>query len=112
MSTMDDLARGLRRRLVEEATRTGLPLGGDRASLRDRVAELVHDQAVPLEGDEREMLVDRVLSSAIGLGPLEHLVDDPSVDEVMVNGHAAVYVERAGRIERTDAAFTSEEALM
>jgi pilus assembly protein CpaF len=112
MSTMDDLARGLRRRLVDEAARTGRPLGGDRASLRDRVAELVHDQAVPLEGDQRELLVDRVLSSAIGLGPLEHLVEDPSVDEVMVNGLAAVYVERAGRIERTDVAFASEEALM
>ncbi len=109
---MEDLARGLRRRLVDEAARARTPLTGDRAALRDRVSELVHGQAVPLDGDERDLLVDRVLSSAIGLGPLEQLVADPSVDEVMVNGLAAVYVERGGRVEQTGIAFASEDELM
>jgi pilus assembly protein CpaF len=109
---MEELARGLRRRLVDEAARARTPLTGDRAALRDRVSELVRGQAAPLDGGERDLLVDRVLSSAIGLGPLEQVVTDPSVDEVMVNGLAAVYVERAGRVERTSIAFASEDELM
>src|SRR3982751_2630187 len=100
MSGMEELARGLRRRLADEATDARTPLSGDGA-VRDRVSELVHGQAAPLDGQERDLLVDRVLSSAIGLGPLERLVADPAVDEIMVNGLAAVYVERAGRVERT-----------
>src|SRR3954467_9371536 len=108
MSGMDDLAHGLRRRLVDEAARDGRALAGDRASLRNRVAELVQDQAVPLDGGERDLLGDRVLSSTIGLGPLAPLAGGPSVDEVMVNGPDAVYVERSGRIERADTSFASE----
>jgi pilus assembly protein CpaF len=109
---MDDLARGLRRRLVDEAARAGAPLAGDTASMRERVADLVQDQAAPLDGAEREQLVDRVLSSTIGLGPLEELVADPSIDEVMVNGVGSVYIERAGRIESTEVAFAGEDELM
>jgi len=112
VTEMDDLARGLRRRLVDEAARAGRPLAGDPASLRDRVAELVHDQAAPLDGSEQELLVDRVLSSTIGLGPLEDLIADPSVEEVMVNGPGSVYVERSGRIESTGVTFASEDELM
>jgi pilus assembly protein CpaF len=47
----------------------------------------------------------------VGLGPLEELLDDPEVEEVMVNGHESVYVERRGRIERTAVRFSSEQAL-
>jgi pilus assembly protein CpaF len=47
----------------------------------------------------------------VGLGPLEELLADPAVEEVMVNGHERVYVERGGRIERTDVRFPSQQAL-
>ena len=48
----------------------------------------------------------------MGLGPLEPLMEDPAVDEIMVNGHRSVLVERGGRIQPTDASFESEEALL
>jgi pilus assembly protein CpaF len=111
MSAMDDLTRGLRRRLVDDAASPEGPQAGER-SLRDRVAALVREQATPLDGDQHELLVERVLSSAIGLGPLERLIQDPAVDEVMVNGPDVVWIERHGRIERTEVAFASEEELM
>jgi pilus assembly protein CpaF len=108
MSTIDDLTRGLRRRLVDDAAADQAEPG----SLRERVSALVREQATPLDSDQHELLVERVLSSAIGLGPLERLVQDPAVDEVMVNGPGAVWIERHGRVERTDVAFSSEEDLM
>src|SRR6266849_3042318 len=106
MSSMDDLARSLRRRLVHDAARLEGPQGEQR-SLRERVAALVREQAAPLDGDQHELLVERVLSSAVGLGPLEGLMQDPAVDEVMVNGPGTVWVEREGHVERTGVEFTS-----
>jgi pilus assembly protein CpaF len=109
LSTIDDLTRGLRRRLVDNAATVDQ---AEQGSLRDRVAALVGEQAAPLDSDQHELLVERVLSSAVGLGPLEQLMHDPAVDEVMVNGPGAVWIERHGRVEQTDIEFVSEEELM
>jgi pilus assembly protein CpaF len=112
MSAIEDLAQGLRRRLIDDA-RDGAPqLRSDPQALRQRIAELLREQARPLEQDEREALVERLLASTMGLGPLETLMEDPEVDEIMVNGHRSVLVERAGRIQPTSTSFESEEALL
>lgn len=66
--------------------------------------------AVPL-GD-RERLVDELVSEVLGLGPIEALLKDPSITEVMVNGPHAVFVERGGRLLKTDVRFRNEEHLM
>ena len=97
MEALDDLAVALRERLIERA-RSG-EAGG--AALDAEVRELVEREAGSLPDAEREALCRRVLLLATGLGPLEPLLSDPSVDEVMVNGPGEVYVERAGRLERT-----------
>jgi pilus assembly protein CpaF len=112
VNAIDELAQELRKRLVAEAREgAGAPLD-DRAALRERLAALISDEARPLDHAQQQTLVERVLSSALGLGPLEPLLVDPSVDEIMVNGPDMVLVERAGRIEATDVAFESEQALM
>jgi pilus assembly protein CpaF len=111
VSSLDDLTRGLRRRLVDDAARVE-GLESEQPPLRDRVAALVQEQAAPLDSEQHELLVERVLSSAVGLGPLEQLMQDPAVDEVMVNGPGSVWVEREGRVERTSVEFASVEELM
>ncbi len=60
---------------------------------------------------DREALVARVLRDTVGLGPLEDLLADPEVEEVMVNGPDRVFVERGGRILPADVAFAGEEEL-
>jgi pilus assembly protein CpaF len=80
-------------------------LGGD---LADAVEELVEREAAVLGPESRAQLADLVLRETVGLGPLEELLADPSVEEVMVNGHERVYVERAGRIEPAPVVFASE----
>ena len=59
----------------------------------------------------RDLLVERIAREASGLGPLEDLIEDPSVEDVIVNGCDRVYVERAGRLEEVDVAFGNEEQL-
>ena len=109
MEPLDELARALRGRLIERA-RTGD--AGGRAGLEAQVRELVDAEAGLLPDAEREALCERVVLLATGLGPLEPLLSDPSVDEVMVNGPDAVYVERRGRLERTGVSFAGETELL
>jgi pilus assembly protein CpaF len=59
----------------------------------------------------RAQVRDLILRDTVGLGPLEDLLADPAVEEVMVNGPAEVYVERAGQLKRTEVRFASERAL-
>lgn len=66
--------------------------------------------AIPL-GD-RERLVEELISEILGLGPIEPLLKDPSVTEVMVNGPDSIYIERKGRLQKTDVRFRNNEHLM
>ena len=108
MEALDDLAVALRGRLIERA-RSG---ESGTAGLDSEVRALVEREAGTLPDAEREALCRRVLLLATRLGPLEPLLSDPGVDEVMVNGPDAVYVERRGRLERTGVRFGSEADLM
>ena len=80
-------------------------------SLPDAVRELVEADAAVLERPTRERLIELILREAVGLGPLEDLLADPTVEEVMVNGPDWVYVERRGIMEATEVRFGSEQAL-
>jgi len=107
MDALDDLAAALRRRLIERA-RSGAATEG----VLEEVRALVDREAAPLAEAERKALCERVLLLATGLGPLESLLADPTVDEVMVNGPECVYVERRGKVEHSAARFDSEADLM
>ena len=80
--------------------------------MEEEVHALVEREAAALPEASRAELRSRVLLLATGLGPLEPLLADPTVDEVMVNGPGAVYVERRGRLERTGVGFAGEAELM
>jgi pilus assembly protein CpaF len=108
---LDDLAAELRRRLVERRRAQAASGGGALVPLPDAVRELVDEDAAILEPATRARLCELILREAVGLGPLEELLADPAVEEVMVNGHERVYAERAGRIERTEVSFPSEQSL-
>jgi len=60
----------------------------------------------------RERLVKEVVDEALGLGPLEDLIDDETVDEIMVNSFDTIYVERKGRIEKTNLSFMNNNAII
>jgi pilus assembly protein CpaF len=103
---LDLLAGELRERLL--AVAADEPDGGD---LRGGVRTLVDAEAGVLAEGTRAALADRVTELAVGLGPLQPLLADPEVEEVMVCGTAPVWVERRGRLERTGVTFGSEAAL-
>jgi pilus assembly protein CpaF len=104
--SLDDLAADLRERLLADA---GEP--ADAQDLPARIRGLVDARAGALGAEARGRLAGRVAELAVGLGPLQPLLSDPAVEEVMVSGTSRVWVERAGRLERTTAAFRSDAAL-
>ena len=78
-----------------------------------RLAESVLAQeAMPLSSSERERLVNDVQHELFGLGPLEPLLADPTVSDILVNSHGTIYVERRGKLEVTNVAFKDDEHLM
>src|SRR5436305_12313373 len=76
------------------------------------IQELVANLQTPMSGRERERLSLEVLDEVFGLGPLEPLLQDPSIADILVNGHKLVYVERAGMLEETNIRFKDDAHLM
>jgi pilus assembly protein CpaF len=72
----------------------------------------VNSEAVPLSFAERERLAREILDEIFGLGPLEPLLKDPSVSDILVNRFDRVYVERGGKLERTGLSFKDNQHLM
>src|SRR6185503_12613101 len=78
-----------------------------------RLAESVLAQeAMPLSVSERERLVNDVQHELFGLGPLEPLLADPTISDILVNKCDTIYIERRGKIERTTVRFKDNEHLM
>ncbi|HUP01697.1 MAG TPA: CpaF family protein [Gemmatimonadota bacterium] len=82
------------------------------AEIRKVVQDLLEREAVPLNHDEREELVEQILHEIFGLGPLEPLLHDPTVSDILVNTFQDVYVERRGRLERTSVRFKDDRHLL
>lgn len=78
-----------------------------------RLAETVLDsEAIPLSAAERERVIHEVRHELFGLGPLEPLLADQSISDILVNSHNRIYIERQGKLERTNVAFRDNEHLM
>ena len=107
-AALDELAGALRERLVADAG------AGAMGSGPDAIRALVDAEAGLLDAATRAALVARVAERSFGLGPLEALLGDPAVDEILVNGVGParpVWVERRGRLEATGVAFAGEDEL-
>jgi pilus assembly protein CpaF len=110
-----ELRREIHRLLLEHLDMNAIDTTrGDDPSLRPRVLAALRRIVRMLEGRlppalSREGLIGEMADEALGLGPLEHLLADPSVSEVMVIDAHHIYVERAGRLSLSGARFTDEE---
>src|SRR2546422_5482684 len=76
------------------------------------IQDLIAGLQTPMSGRERERLGLEVLDEVFGLGPLEPLLQDPGINDILVNGHKQVYVERAGILEETNVRFKDNAHLM
>jgi pilus assembly protein CpaF len=79
--------------------------------VRSELNKVVAEEPVPLSAEQRQRLLHQVEDDVLGHGPLQRLLDDPTVTEIMVNGPDRVYIEQNGKLTRAPVSFTTEEHL-
>jgi pilus assembly protein CpaF len=111
----ESLKRRIHGKLVDklDLSRVG-ELQGDtlRREIRLVVEHLCDTEDTLLNRNERERLIEEVLDESFGLGPLEFLLKDPSISDILINGPKNIYVERRGRMEKTSVQFRDNAHLM
>jgi pilus assembly protein CpaF len=113
--SFEELKRHIHTKLVEKLDLSRVSdLAGDtlRREIRLVVERLCDTENPLLNRMERERLIDEVLDETFGFGPLEVLLKDPTISEIMVNGPHKVYCERRGKLEKTDVKFRDSDHLM
>lgn len=87
----------------------------DRDNLEDVVSghidTLLTEENIPLTGSERKSFISQILDDVMGLGPIETLITDPTITEIMVNSTNPIYVERSGKLEQLPTRFSTHEHL-
>ncbi len=83
-----------------------------RASIEEMFETILMEENIVLSRNERRRLFEQIVAEILGLGPLEPLLADEVITEIMVNGPKNIYIERAGKIERTSASFENDEHCM
>jgi pilus assembly protein CpaF len=78
---------------------------GIRENIANVLERIVREQKIPMTLNDRERLIEEVLDEVFGLGPLEPLLKDPTISDIMVNGFESIYVERGGRLVETNVRF-------
>jgi pilus assembly protein CpaF len=111
----DELKRLIHSKLVDKLDLSRVSdLAGDtlRREIRLVVERLCDTENPLLNRMERERLIDEVLDETFGFGPLEMLLKDPTISDILVNGPHKIYVERRGKLEKTDVKFRDNDHLM
>ena len=80
--------------------------------IREICQRLLDEHAAPVSAASRQLIIKQIGDEVLGLGPLEPLLADATVADILVNGHASVYVERHGKLQRTDVRFRDDRHLL
>jgi len=106
-----ELHQRLLRRMDLDAAEK-LPPDMLRTQLRELIGALAEEESMPINSTERDQLAAELQNEILGLGPLEPLLADHTISEIMVNGHDTVFIERQGIIERVQARFNDDQHLL
>ncbi len=110
-----ELKTKVHRQLIEQLDLSKLgtiPLGTLQTQIRHITEQLIAAEGTPLSRQDRERIVLEVEHETFGLGPIEPLMRDPTISDVLVNGAKEVFVERRGRLERTAVQFRDDAHLL
>lgn len=83
-----------------------------RRELRRGIEQLCVDRAELMNQEERDRLINDIIDEVLGLGPIDPLLRDPTITDILINGPRTVYVERRGRLERTNVVFHDEDHVL
>lgn len=113
--TYNAVKSGVHFRLVEQldlASVTDLPRDALAASIKEALEDITSIENVPLNRKERAMLISDLINEILGLGPIEPLIADSSIQDILVNGYSQVYTEKGGILHLTPIQFRDNNHLM
>lgn len=110
----NSLKMRLHRKLIDQLdlARMSSEDDGLREQVKELVSRLADEENTLLNFNERQRLINEVLDETFGLGPLEVILSDPTISDILVNGPKQVYIERRGRLEITEVEFRDDAHLM
>lgn len=114
-AVLQDLRLRIHRRLIDTLDLTklsNLEMERVRVEIRRILEDMVAAEAIPVSRADRDRLVMEVQHEVFGLGPLETLMKDPEISDILVNSSSQIYVERYGKLEKTDVRFRDDGHLM
>jgi pilus assembly protein CpaF len=86
------------------------------ADARKQISEItrriIDEESIPVVARTRQLIVNEVVNDILGLGPLEHLLYDPTIADILVNGYNSIYIERFGMLEKTPITFKDDSHLL
>ncbi|MDR5729609.1 MAG: CpaF family protein, partial [Terriglobia bacterium] len=116
LKTQQEIKSGVHQELIKRMDLEKLPfIQENQAALRqlmNLIHQLIGEQGIPLSAVERDRLAKELMDEVFGLGPLEPLLQDPTVSDILVNTCNTVYVERRGILEETNVVFKDDVHLM
>lgn len=113
-SRVDQLAQHFKAKLLRETDLeklTQLPSSELRVTLDRIIGRYLADEQVVITRQDRDRLIARIIDESVGYGPLEPLLEDDEITEIVVNGPNKVFYEKGGKLHKTDIQFRDEEAL-
>ncbi len=112
--TYSDLKTRVQNRLLAELDPTIdiSQVGVVRGTIRDLFEQILTEENIVLSRQEKHRLFEQIAAEILGFGPLQNLLEDETITEVMVNGAKNIYIERAGKISRVPVSFESDEHVM
>ena len=114
-AVLQDLRLRIHRRLIDTLDLTklsNLEMERVRIEIRRILEDMVAVEAIPVSRADRDRLVMEVQHEVFGLGPLETLMKDPEISDILVNSSSQIFVERYGKLEKTDVRFRDDSHLM
>ncbi len=109
---VDELVEHYKARLLRDTNLealTKLSSGEMRLRIEQYVSTFMSEEKVIISRHDKELLITRILDESVGFGPLEPLINDPEITEILINGYQEVYVERRGKLAKIHISFRSDE---
>src|SRR5438270_5395313 len=114
-ATHADLKSKVHRKLLQSLNSETLRLISKerlRGEIGQAVEKLLLQENIPMTLPERDRIIEEILDEVFGLGPLEPLLKDPSITDILVNNHNRVYIERRGILQRSTIQFKDDKHLL
>ena len=109
---VDELVEHYKARLLRDTNLealTQLSSGEMRLRIEQYVSTFMSEEKVIISRHDKELLITRILDESVGFGPLEPLINDPDITEILINGYQEVYVERKGKLQEVQITFRNDE---